>query len=186
MSEKWRNQAAELSGMLGFLVPTCFAYTLYVDKVPQNIATWGMVFVLDFLGLILVYKDGNKKPLLQLGWAVASVCILFAVAISGNPIGWGRTETFSVVLCGVAIWLWISLSARAGLWAYMIAMYVSFFPLMADYWSKPQPDTIWLWLWTILSCLLAVLGAEKRDFTNTFVPWAALVLNTIIAILCIL
>jgi len=175
-----------LGGLLGFIIPTCFAWTLFVSHVPQNIATWGMVFVLDFLGLVLVYKDGNKKPYLQIGWAFASICILSAVAISGNPIGWGQTETISVILCGVSIVLWITMNARAALWAFMVAMYISFVPLMVDYWEKPQPDTLWLWLWTIISCLLAILGAEKRDFANTFVPWAAIGLNAIISILCIL
>lgn len=186
MSEKNKERALWVSGVLGFVVPTYFAWTLFKTNVPQNIATWGMVFVLDLLGLVLAYKDGNKKPYLQLGWAVASVCILTAVALSSNPIGWGYTETISVVLCGVAIILWITTSARAALWAYMAAMYISFFPLMTDYWGKPQPDTLWLWLWTIVGCLFAILGAEERDFARTFVPWAALGLNAIITVLCFL
>lgn len=186
MNNKWKNQAVVVSGVLAFIIPTYFAWTLYVNHMPQNIATWGMVFLLDFLGLILVYKDGNRKPYLQIGWAVAAACILFAVMLTDNPVGWGRTETISGVLCGIAIILWVTMSARKALWAYMIAMYISFVPLMVDYWSKPQPNTLWLWLWTILTCLLAILGAEKRDFANTFVPWAAIGLNAIIAVLCIL
>lgn len=186
MGEKSKERALRMSGVLGFVVPTYFAWTLFKTHVPQNIATWGMVFILDFLGLVLAYKDGNEKPYLQLGWAVASVCILVAVVLSGNPIGWGRTETISVILCSIAIVLWITESARAALWAYMAAMYASFFPLMTDYWHEPQPDTLWLWLWTIIGCLLAVLGAEERDFAHIFVPWAALSLNVIITILCVL
>lgn len=174
------------SGVLGFIVPTYFAWTLYIDRVPQNIATWGMVFILDLLGLVLSYRDGNKKPYMQLGWALASVCILTAMITSGNQSVWGRTETVSVLLCGIAVVLWVTRSARAALWAYMAAMYFSFVPLMADYWKVPQPDTLWLWLWSVATCLLAILGAERRNFTNTFVPWGALILNVIISVLCLL
>lgn len=181
---KWL--AMVVSGALGFIIPTYFAWTLYVDHVPQNIATWTMVLVLDALGLVLAYRGGNKKPYLQLGWALAAFCIFIAVMLNGSPLGWGWTGTVSVVLSVVAIILWLTMSALVAQWAYMAAMYISFIPLMADYWKVPQPDTLWLWLWTIASCLLAVLGAEKRDFANTFVPWAAIGLNVIITVLCVL
>ncbi len=186
MNNTFKHQLMLVSGALGFIIPTYFAWTLYISHEPQNIATWGMVFVLDALGLILAYKGGNKKPYLQIGWAMAAFCIFVAVILNGNIASWGWTETVSVTLCCMAIVLWITKSALVAQWAYMTAMYISFVPLMADYWRQPQPDTLWLWLWTIASCLLAILGAEKRDFANTFVPWAAIGLNTIITVLCLL
>ncbi len=67
----------------------------------------------------------------------------------------------------------------------MAAMYIAFVPLMVNYWYEPQPETLWLWYWTIGTCLLAIYGANKRDFANTFVPWGAIVLNAIVAWLCI-
>lgn len=174
-----------LSGMLAFIVPTYFAWTLYVNHIPQNVATWGMVLVLDGLGLILAFTGGNKKPFLQLGWALAAVCIFTAVLLNDQPTMWGWTETSSVILCSVAIVLWVTRSALEAQWAYIAAMYISFTPLMVTYWSVPEPETLWLWLLTIVACLLAILGAEKRDFANTFIPWAAIGLNAIIAALCI-
>ncbi|MDP2655653.1 MAG: hypothetical protein Q8P17_03960 [bacterium] len=186
MSNTTKWVAVIVSGALGFIIPTYFAWTLYVDHVPQNVATWGMVFALDLLGLILAYRGGNKKPYLQIGWAIAAFCIFVAVILNGDQVRWGWTEIISVILCCVAIVLWLTRSALVAQWAYMAAMYISFVPLMADYWREPQPDTLWLWLWTIASCLLAILGAEKRDFANTFVPWAAIGLNVIITVLCVL
>ena len=186
MNDTTKVLAVVVSGALGFIIPTYFAWTLYADSVPQNVVTWGMVFVLDLLGLILAYRGGNKKPYLQVGWAMAAFCIFVTVMLNGSQVNWGWTEIISVVLCCVAIVLWLTRSALVAQWAYMAAMYISFVPLMVDYWKEPQPDTLWLWLWTIVSCFLAILGAEKRDFANTFVPWAAIVLNVIIVGLCIL
>lgn len=180
-----KESAVLLSGILGFALPTYFAWTVYQDKIPQNIATWFMIFILDFLGLILVYKAGNKKPYIQLGWALASVCILLAITLGKSPWHWGWTENVSFALCGIAILLWLTLNARIAILAYLVAMFASVVPLMADYWKEPQLQTLWLWLSTVGTCLLAIYGADKRDFTNTVIPWAALVLNAMIAVLCL-
>lgn len=186
MTKAMQDKMLLVSGVLGFVIPTYFAWTLYADQVPQNIATWSMVFVLDVLGLVLAYRGGNPKPYLQLGWAFAAFCILVAVVLNKSPFKWGWTESASVVLGCVAIVLWLTMNARVAQWAYMAAMYISFVPLGVDYWKEPQPETLWLWLMTIASCLLAILGAERRDFADTFVPWAAIGINVIITILCLL
>ena len=182
---KTKEWAVLASGVLAFLVPTYFAWTVYQNQQPQNVASWSMILLLDVLGLILVCKDGNKKPYLQLGWVLAAACIVLAITLGGSPWHWGWVESASLLFCGIAVILWLTLSARAALWAYMAAMYIAFVPLMANYWYEPQPETLWLWYWTIGTCLLAIYGANKRDFANTFVPWGAIVLNAIVAWLCI-
>lgn len=182
---KAKEWAVLASGLLAFLVPTYFAWTVYLSQQPQNVASWSMVLLLDVLGLFLVYRDGNKKPYLQLGWVIAAACIVLAITLGGSPWHWGWTESASLFFCGLAIVFWLILSARVALFAYMAAMYIAFVPLMADYWKEPQPGTLWLWLLTIATCMLAIYGAEKRDFPNTFVPWGAIVLNGAISWLCI-
>ncbi len=179
-----KEVATVTSGVLGFLIPTYFAWTLYKQSIPQNVASWSMVLLLDFVGLILIIKAGNKKPYLQAGWFGAALCIVLAILVGKSPWQWGMTESISLAFCGAAIVLWLTMSARIGVWAYMAAMYISFVPQMVDFWHKPEPDTLWLWCWTIGTCLLAIYGAPKRDFANIFVPWAAILLNVIIAVLC--
>mgnify|MGYP001591187319 CR=1 FL=1 len=49
MNDTTKVLAVVVSGALGFIIPTYFAWTLYADSVPQNVVTWGMVFVLDLL-----------------------------------------------------------------------------------------------------------------------------------------
>lgn len=184
--EQVKKLAMPASGLLGFFITTLFAWTIYRDNIPQNVATWTMIMLLDVLGVILAYKDGNKQPYLQIGWTVAATCVVLAIAFGDSPWQWGQTETISLLLCGVATVLWLMMSARAALFAYMAAMYLSTVPLIVDYWRQPQSGTLWVWLWTIVGCALAIYGAPKRDFTYTFVPWAAIVMNGFIALLCIL
>ncbi len=182
---KVKESAIFLSGILGFIIPTYFAWTVYQQGLPQNIATWGMTLLLDVLGLVLAFRAGNKKPYLQLGWCFAAFCIVLAITLGQNPWQWGWVETVALLLAGMAIVLWLNWSAKKALWAYMAAAYLSTVPLMVDYWHRPQPETLWLWYWTIGTCFLAIYGASKRDFANTFVPWGCIVLNTIIVWLCL-
>lgn len=181
-TREWANRT---SGILGFIIPTYFAWTVYQNNIPQNIATWGMILLLDVLGLALVYKEGNKEPYLQIGWVLAAICIVSAIVFGDNLWHWGWAESASLALCGAAIILWLILNARVAIWAQVAAMFISVIPLMIDYWHIPQPDTLWLWLSTIGTCLLAIYGTSKRDFMNTVIPWAALILNGIIAVLCV-
>ncbi len=180
-----QNTAVLASGILGFIIPTYFAWTIYQENIPQNLATWSMILLLDFLGLILVYKDGNKKPFLQIGWCVAATCIVLSILFSNSPWQWGTIETVSVAICLLAVVLWLTMSAHIALYAYLVAFFVSSVPLAMDFWYHPQPGTLWVWLWTIGTCGLAIYGAEKRDMAHTIVPWGAIILNSILAILCL-
>lgn len=178
-----RQMALVVSGLIGFFVPALFALDIYKNHLSQNVATWGMVLAIDFLGLLLAYKAGNKRPLLQAGWCVASVLILLAILSNDGLWHWGWVETISVA-CGItSIWLWQAKGAEFGMWPYMLALYISFVPQGVDFWKQPQPETLWLWGWSIVGCIFAIIGAEKRDFANTFIPWGAAILNVGISII---
>lgn len=181
-----RKFSSLMSGVLGFTATTYFAWTLYKNNLPQNIATWLMVLLLEIIGLWSVLKDGNKKPYLQVGWAAAALCVVLAITLGNSPWHWGWTESISLFLCAVAIFLFLTISARMAIWTYMIAMYISFVPLMVDYWYRPQLETLWFWFWNITACLFAVYGAPKRDFANVFIPWASIFQNALVILLCIL
>ena len=133
-----------------------------------------------------MYADGNKKPYLQIGWVFANVAIVSAIIVQENIMNWGWVESVSVLLCALAIFLWITQSARIALVAPIVAMWIASVPLFADYLSKPQPETLWFWLSTIVACALSVAGAPKNDIAHTGMAWSALVMNGAIALLCIL
>lgn len=144
-----------------------------------------MILFLDFLGLILAYRDGNEKPYLQLGWASAATCVVLAIVLGDSSWHWEIMESVSLFLCIVAVVTWLLASSRKALCAYVFAMYVSFAPQAIDYYKQPQAETWWLWAGTIVACILAIHGAPRRDFANTFVPFAAVLLNSIILLLCL-
>ncbi|MBP6923978.1 MAG: hypothetical protein KBC62_01220 [Candidatus Pacebacteria bacterium] len=180
-----KNWALFGSGVLGFLIPAYFAWIIFQENIPQNLATWIMILFLDFLGLTLVYKSGNKKPYLQIGWCVAAACIVLAILFSDSPWHWGSIETLSVLLCALAVTLWLKCSARIAIFAYLLAFLLSGLPLAVDFWHHPEPNTIWVWGWSMVACMLAIYGAEKRDIANTIVPWTAIGTNSILIALCL-
>lgn len=176
--------ALHISFALGFALPALFAFQIYTHQVlPQNVATWGMILLLDVIGLILVYKAGNEDPRIQWGWVTAAICIFAAIIFSENTLQWGWVETISLICCIASIALWQIKNAKWGLWPYMAAMYISFIPQGVEYFEKPQPETWWLWFGSMLACLFAIYGAKKYDFANLFIPFGAFVLNLLILIL---
>jgi len=143
------------SGLIGLIVPSLFAVEIYTDNLSANLATWVMVLILDGLGLLLVIKAGNKKPFMQIGWATAATLIVLSIIVSDSSWDWGWVETSSVICCTIAIWLWQTKSAQLGLWPYMLALFISFGPQVDDV-TQPQPETWWLWTWTIVGCVCAI------------------------------
>lgn len=180
-----RSISLSMSGVLGFLATTVFAWTLYTWSIPQNIASWLMVLSLEIVGLASVYKDGNKQPYLQIGWTLAALSVVLAILFGNNSWQWGQMESMSLLFCGIALVVYFAVSARVAICVYMIAMYVSLAPLMVDYWYEPQINTLWFWFANITACAFAIYGAPKRDFANTFIPWASILQNAFIVILCI-
>lgn len=178
MNESKKSLLLLLSGILGFLVAVGFAVDIAMQRVgPQNIATWSMVLALDFIGVVLAFRAGNRKPWLQVGWAMAATLIVAAILFRQHVWEWGWIETASALAFLLALCLWWWKSAAHGLGAYMLAMYISCIPQGIDYWNTPQPETAYVWLGSAFASFLAVAGAPKHDYAHVFVPWAAIILN---------
>lgn len=183
--DRSKDIANTVSGILAFAAPTYFAWTVYMNDIPQNVATWSLTAFLDAVGLFLVIKAGNKRPFLQLGWFIAACCILAAVLLGDSPWHWGMVETTAVVFCLIAVGLWLMLSAEIAIFAFIAAFIIAAIPLMVDYWRNPLPETTWLWVVTVFTCLLSIYGAKKQDVAHTAVPWSAVGLNAFITFLCV-
>lgn len=136
-----------------------------------------MIMCLDFLGLTLAFKAGNKRPILQIGWCGAAILMESAILLNRASWHWGWVETFSLICCFVAVLVWQIKDAKWGYWPYMAAMYISTIPQAVDFWHVPIPSTLYVWAWSVVGCAMAIIAAEKRNFENTFVPWGAMLLN---------
>lgn len=167
------------SGLLAMGTATLFSYKVFKQKIPQNLATWAMILILDITGLALAIASGNKEPWMQAGWTFAAVTIVTAILFSNKTFSWGNVEWVSLFFCGVAILTWVNLGAERGFWAYAAAVYISVIPLVLDNWKEPQRTTTWVWAWSVVVCILQLLSIKEGQYNmgHVFVPTALLVLN---------
>jgi hypothetical protein len=196
LNKKWfRELAGVMSFLFGFGIPSAFALSIFQHKVPQqNIATWGMIVLLDGVGFLLSYKLykesrlitvanlGKKKaqwPLLQFGWLLAATLIFTAILKEGNTFAWRWVETASLIGCLLAAYFWYNGEAQKGLYMYMAATYIAFVPQLYDYAVQPQPETWWLWAGSIAGSIFSILSNDKgaRGLKNCLVPWLVIPLN---------
>lgn len=180
-----RKLARSVSGWIAFLAPTYFAWTVYAQHIPQNIATWTMITINNLIGMVLLYKAGDKQPWLQLGWLCSSTLVVCAIVIGGGSLEWGWVERGSAVCCAFAIIVRLRFGAKIALAGYLAAVFVSSLPMITDYARTPEPQTAWLFITTVFCCLLTIYGAKVRDTTHLLVPIFMLTLNAGIAILCL-
>ncbi len=183
--ESIKRFANVLSGIIGLVAPSLFAVMVYLDRIPQNIATWGMICINNVIGIYLVTKEGNATPYMQWGWLISSTGVFVAIVCGANPVHWGAIETYSLAACVLAIGFRVALGATAALLAYVSAVLISSLPLIIDYWYLPQVNTWWLWASTVVSCSLAIFGAKERTVSYVLVPGFIGVLNAFILYLTI-
>lgn len=178
-----------ISFILG-LVPLKFAYDIYEKLFIPNMVTWFLILILDVVGLWIVYKEGNKRPLIQIAWVVAAAIIMFAILIRQSIWQIGIIEIVSAIACIVAVILWKTTAnhhaVKLALIFQTIAVYISFIPQAINYWDKPEPGTWYLWFWSAIGCALAIYSSPKHNMVSTFIPWAALVLNILVLWLVLL
>ncbi len=186
----WLNIAGAVVGCSSAAI---FAVRIWRGKEEANIATWLVVFLLDWGGLYLAYTTGNEKPYLQIGWCAAATCILAAVAKTHGVLAWHSSgvtkewrgyllslrlrlcrelrrpshEMVTVAICLLAIAIWIASGiAWLALAAYTAAMFVSAWPQARDYLKRPHVarKSSWVWLVSVISLEL-VVGSQAIDGT---------------------
>jgi hypothetical protein len=148
---------------------------------------------MDVTGLVMVVAEGNRKPWLQVGWLLAATLIMTAIFLRGGNWSWGNIETTSTVLCLAAFVLWqackkMQATKNYGVWVGLalqsLAIYISFIPQGVNYWDYPQPESWYVWFFSVAASLMAVYAAEdRRDPAHVFIPWSCAALNALIFVL---
>lgn len=174
-----RKMTNVVSGFIPAIATIIFAYDLlYTKGIPLSLATWLLIFVLDAVALVLVYKGGDKRPWLLISWTFAAACVIVAILSRGGRLNITLTEVATFLLCLLALWQWMR-SGRpvVGLRWQSVAMWVSSIPMFHDFWVKPEPSTWWLWAITLGCCVVQVAVAEEKKEINILVQLSAIGLN---------
>ena len=173
-----------LSGVIGFGVSFYFGiWMLSHDTIPQNPASWMMWAMLDYCAVALYIEAGNKKPYLQIGWAMSATFVVAILVINGISWKWDAVEIFSIIATMIATYFWIKNKSEEGLWICATALLFAGIPLACDSWKEPQIETWWLWAGTTLACVLSIVTSPKIDVKNTLVTFSAVIYNIMILLI---
>ncbi len=180
MNGTFRQSIKVTSGAITSIATIVFAYILYAKGIHLNLTTWLLILLLDSIGLILVYKGGDTRPWLLIGWTTAALCVVIAIIITGGRVTLTAVEAITLSLAVFAIWQWLrSGKPVIGLRWQSIAMWLSSLPMLYDFWRQPQPWTWWLWAITIICCVTEVAATDDRSEIKILVQLSAIGLNTI-------
>jgi len=149
---------------------------------PTGFATFMMWALLDCLLLINTIRNG--QPIwLPFGWVVGATVTSIALGIRGTW-HWTRRETFSLACATIAATVSVLMSGRGGLVASVIAMIAAGMPILIDNLTRPVKATFMLWLVTVISCVISLLGSDW-SFDGTVLQWSSLTYNVLMAAIVI-
>ncbi len=179
-----------VGAIIGSSAACLYAFRIWQKKEKANLATWFIIFLLDFVGLYLAYATGNTEPYIQIGWCVAATLILVATWTRKGEWVWTKTESLVLVTCVASILVWVTSKAvTISLLSYIIAAILSAWPQAKDYMKNPRAARASAWMWQV--SIIAILFSLVAKFVNneygvehTFVYYALLGLNVAMAMLC--
>jgi len=186
----WMNVSG---AVIGSLAACLYAVRIWRKVEKANLATWAVVWVLDFVGLYLTYATGNHEPYIQIGWCFAATLILFAIWKRKGDWRWTRIETVTLVICIASVAVWITGAAREvailALYGYLAACFISVWPQGKDYLKSPDVARKSAWMWQVSMLSLALIITSKWlmgkfGIGDTLVYYLLLGLNAIMTTLC--
>ncbi len=179
--------------VLGSLAACLYALRVWRKIEKANLATWSVVWVLDFVGFYLTYVTGNKEPYIQVGWCIAATFILIAAWLRRGIWRWTNIESITLAITAASVTVWVMGAkgevAVLALSGYIAACFVSVWPQARDYVRHPDMARKSAWVWqvsviAILFPLAAKYVEDKTGVEHTLVYWALIGLNVIMSALC--
>ena len=177
--------------VIGSAAACLYGVRIWMGKEKANLATWFIIFILDFVGLYLAYVTGNTEPYIQIGWCVAAIIILLATFVRKGEWVWSKTETGILLICLASVAIWLSSKAvTVSLLGYVTAAVISVIPQAKDYLKNPEVARKSAWLWqvsivAILFSIAAKLVNGKTGVEDLLVYVSLLVLNAVMTYLCL-
>lgn len=182
-----------VGAIIGSFAACFYAARVWLKYERANLATWSVIWALDFVGLYLTYVTGNDEPYIQIGWCIAATLILMAAWSRRGIWHWTNIETITLVVtvASVAVWIFGAANKVAifALVGYLVACFVSVWPQARDYLQRPElaHKSAWLWQTSVLSLVFIIASkwvAGKFGVGDTLVYYALFGLNIMMTVLC--
>jgi len=179
-------QLAERSALLNYasavlvtIAASAYAVQIYRSHLRVNIATWGMIVLIDITGLSLAFATGNSNPLIHIAWVVTDVLICFAALSNRANWKWSKLETISLVVCVGSLTSWLVTQSSWSLYGYLVACFFTLLPQAYQYWKNKvlARKSAWIWIVNSLALVMTILSVEIITPEYTVVTLGLLTLN---------
>ncbi len=184
--------ALNLAGaVIGSAAACLYGVRIWMGKEQANLATWFIIFILDFVGLYLAYATKKTDPYIEIGWCVAVTIILLATFVRKGEWVWSKTETGVLLTCLASVAIWLSSKVViVALLGYVTAAVISVIPQARDYLKNPKVARKSAWIWqvsavAILFSIVAKLVKGEFGAKDILVYVALLGLNAVMTYLCL-
>lgn len=142
---------------------------------PQRV-TWGVVFLLNVIGLANQYVSGARNSLWLFAAAVIMTGAIFVASLKNGVGGHAKLDIFSLVLALTGVVLWQTfqspmLSVLANVTVGLVAMV----PTYVKARKHPETENGIAYLGGMISCILAAISVGKWELVLLLLPLSAAV-----------
>ncbi len=167
------------SGILVSIAASAYAVQIYRSHLKINIATWGMILLIDSIGLSLAFATGNSNPLIHIAWVLTDVFILFAALSNKSNWKWSYIETVSLLICITSLSSWLITQSSWSIYGYLIACLFTLIPQAYQYWKNKAlaRKSAWIWIINSIALVMTILSVQMLTPEYTVVTLGLLTLN---------
>jgi hypothetical protein len=168
-----------IAGVLVSIVATLYAVQIYRLRLNVNIATWGMILLIDVLGLILAFSAGNREPYIHLAWVTTDILICSAIIIRHPHFAWSRFDTASLLLFLISLSVWMISDSELSVFGYLIACFFTLLPQARQYFHDRRiaRKSSWIWIMNCIALVMTILSVPVITYEYSLVSLGLLVLN---------
>lgn len=175
------------SGLIAAVSGLAFAAQVHFEKLKINVVAWGMILIIDLVGLVLTYAAGNDRPYLQWGWTIP-VAIIVVIGLRRGAWEWTQVETDATICCILSVLWWLMSESMWSLLGYVIACFASCAPQVKIYWDDifEARKAAWVWLVNSLAIILTLSAIPNFELQYSLIPVGLLVLNLIVSAITVI
>jgi hypothetical protein len=168
-----------IAGTLVSGVAIAYAIQIYRIHLHVSIATWGMMLLIDMLGLMLALKSGNAHPSIHTARVITDVLICIAILAIKVNWRWTRLETFSFIVFATSVWWWLTLESLWSVFGYLVACAFTILPQAYQSWKDRRlaRKSAWIWIVNSVALVMTMLSLHTISFEYSVVTLGLLTLN---------
>ncbi len=176
-----------IAGGLVSFVATAYAIQIYKERLHVNIATWGMILLVDILGFVFAISAGNPHPYIHIAWVTTDALICLAALKYKTSWRWSYIESISLVLFICSLLLWRTSEAIWSVLGYLVACFFTLLPQGVQYWKNKHiaRKSAWIWIINSIAIVMTMLSLSNITLEYSIATLGLLILNLTMVLIAV-